>query len=110
MSDKFCLLTLPLDAGKRALELSERDKSLPHMHQDAKVEFSGRRDRFEGRDERRGRRGHGGERRDRFDRGERGGFGSKSRGSSHGRPRVHTSTKRNNQASLFKKKSGGEEY
>lgn len=34
MADKFCLVSLPADAGRKALALSEKDKSLPHMHQD----------------------------------------------------------------------------
>ncbi len=36
MSDRFCLLSLPTEAGKHALELSRADSSLPHMHQDTK--------------------------------------------------------------------------
>ena len=37
MADRFCLLTLPLEAGKHALDLSRNDSSLPHMHQDSKT-------------------------------------------------------------------------
>ena len=36
MSDRFCLLSLPTEVGKHALELSRADSSLPHMHQDTK--------------------------------------------------------------------------
>jgi len=88
MADKFCLVSLPIDAGKKALELSESDHSLPHMHQDSKAgggegrggrggrggfgggrSFGGRGDSFGGR------RGFGGGR-DRDDRGGRsGGYG-----------------------------------
>ena len=51
MADKFCLLSLPADDGRRAIELSERDRSLPHMHLDTKVTGGGlgERDSF-GRD------------------------------------------------------------
>ncbi len=38
MADKFCLVSLPVDAARRALEYSRRDKSLPHIHVDEKEE------------------------------------------------------------------------
>lgn len=37
MADKFCLVNLPIADGKKALELSQSDSSLPHMHQDTKA-------------------------------------------------------------------------
>lgn len=139
MADNFCLLSLPADDARRAIELSERDKSLPHMHVDAKVSIGGddeggrrggrghgdrggRRDGF-GRDRGYGRdrdRGFGGRDRDRGfggrDRDRDGGrFGrdrdrDRSRGGSHSRPNVHTATQRRGSASFFKKSSGATEY
>ena len=131
MADKFCLLTLPKEAGERALELSKDDPSLPHMHVDSKS-VSGRDDEdFAGRRRRagRGRGGFGRDRggrhfgsdryavgRDRDDRrssdDHRGGFkSSKARGGSHTRAGIHTATQRSGGgfAALFKK-SGSEEY
>lgn len=129
MADNFCLLSLPADDARRAIELSEKDKSLPHMHVDTKVSFG---DDDEGG--RRGGRGHGSDRgsrrggfgrdrerggrdRDRFGRGDRDGSSrgsrgrdrDRSRGASHSRPNVHTSTQRSGSASFFKK-SGATEY
>ena len=46
MADRFCLLSLPVEAGKKALELSASDSGIPHMHQDTKVDFAGRGDSF----------------------------------------------------------------
>ncbi|WP_439800334.1 DEAD/DEAH box helicase [Treponema sp.] len=115
MADKFCLLTLPADDGRKAIELSERDRSLPHMHLDTKVTGAGLGDRDSfGRDRgsRRGGRGRDrgfgrdrdfGGRRDR-DR-DRGGF----RGGSHARAGVHTATQRSGSSSFFKK-SDAQEY
>ena len=123
MADNFCLLSLPADDARRAIELSEKDKSLPHMHIDTKVAIGdgneggrrggrgrgdrgGRRDRGFGRDR---ERGFGGRDRDRdggrFDRNR-----DRSRGGSHCRPNVHTATQRRGSASFFKKSSGATEY
>ncbi len=132
MADNFCLLSLPADDARRAIELSEKDKSLPHMHVDTKVSLSGdeggsrrggrnrgdrpgRRDGGFGRDRDRGfggrdrDRGFGGRDRD------AGRFGrerdrDRPRGGNHGRPNVHTSTQRSGSASFFKKSSGATEY
>ena len=123
MADKFCLLSLPSDAARRAIELSQSDNSLPHIHEDVRASggrsegghrFGGR--RFGG--ERFGGDRFGGERdryavgrgdRDRHHERERGGFRSRAKGGSHTRPGVHTATQRSGQAALFKK-SYAEEY
>lgn len=121
MADNFCLLSLPADDARRAIELSEKDKSLPHMHIDTKVAIGdgnegGRRG---GRGDRGGRRnggfgrdrerGFGGRDRDR-DGGRFGRDRDRSRGGSHSRPNVHTATQRRGSASFFKKSSGATEY
>jgi ATP-dependent RNA helicase DeaD len=41
VADKFSLVSLPVEAARRALEYSRRDKSLPHMHVDQKEERAG---------------------------------------------------------------------
>ena len=123
MADNFCLLSLPADDARRAIELSEKDKSLPHMHIDTKVAIGdgneGGRRGGRGRGDRGGRRnggfgrdrerGFGGRDRDRdggrFDRNR-----DRSRGGSHCRPNVHTATQRRGSASFFKKSSGATEY
>ncbi|WP_413083764.1 DEAD/DEAH box helicase [Treponema sp.] len=135
MADNFCLLSLPADDARRAIELSEKDKSLPHMHVDTKVAIGGdeggsrrggrgrgdrggRRDGGFGRDRDRSfGRDRGGRDRDRgFGRDRDGGrFGrdrdrDRSRGGSHSRPNVHTATQRSGSASFFKKSSGTTEY
>ena len=129
MADNFCLLSLPADDARRAIELSEKDKSLPHMHIDTKVAIGGGdeggrrggrgrgdrggrrnggfgRDRGFGGD---GERGFGGRDRDR-DGGRFGRDRDRSRGGSHSRPNVHTATQRRGSASFFKKSSGATEY
>ena len=85
MADKFCLVSLPIEAGKKALALSESDHSLPHMHQDVKAGGEGRGGRggrggFGGG--RGGDRGFGG-RGDSFG-GRRGGYGSHGDGEGRG--------------------------
>ena len=123
MADRFCLLSLPGDAARRAIELSQNDRSLPHMHEDVRASggrsdggrrfgggrFGGDRfssDRFGGEHERyavgRGDRERHHER-------ERGGFRSRAKGGSHTRPGVHTATQRSGQAALYKKSSFGDE-
>lgn len=136
MADKFCLLSLPKEAGERALLLSKTDQSIPHMHVDSKSVSSGEsvsaRGDFESRRDRGGRRG-GGHGRGRFGGGRFGGdrfgsdkFGSrdrdrfgdgdrkdrsKAKGGSHTRNNVHASTQRSSRGSAaLYKKSGGEEY
>lgn len=129
MADNFCLLSLPADDARRAIELSEKDKSLPHMHIDTKVAIGdgneggrrggrgrgdrgGRRNVGFGRDRgfgRDGERGFGGRDRDR-DGGRFGRDRDRSRGGSHSRPNVHTATQRRGSASFFKKSSGATEY
>jgi ATP-dependent RNA helicase DeaD len=36
MTENFSLVSLPADAGRKALDKSQRDKKLPHMHIDTK--------------------------------------------------------------------------
>jgi ATP-dependent RNA helicase DeaD len=109
MANKFCLLSLPVDDGRRAIELSERDKSLPHMHQDTKVSGGIERD-FGSRGGRRRseRRDFGGRERERDRRGGRGRERSFREGS--GRDRFRAPTQRSGSASFFKKSSGSQEY
>ncbi len=106
MSDKFCLLSLPQEAGKKALEMAAQDKSLPHMHEDTKVRVS-----YESRGE-----GFSGERRGR---GTGGKSGRRSNASNSGERKAyprqekkggHTATKRNSKAAIFKKSSQAVEY
>ena len=115
MADKFCLLNLPLEEGKRAIEMSQSDSSMPHIHQDTKVkvDFGGREERSRNFDD----RDRGG-----FSRGrsrERSKFSGSGRGhdskrfggkKSNSRPGVHTATQREGQAALFKKSSKSNEY
>ena len=111
MADMFCLVSLPADAARKAIELSKNDETIPHIHEDVKAsgvkkgrdrKFDDDGDRFAvGRGERDRRRSRG-------DR-DNGGSRSRAKGGSHTRPGVHTATKRNGQASLYKK-SGAEEY
>lgn len=133
MADKFCLLSLPKEAGEKAIALSKEDSSVPHIHLDSKSvsgggsvsareDYSSRRGggRRGGRE--RGERRFGGERfgGDRFavgrgeeDRRGREGksFRSKAKGERHGRANVHTATQRSSRGSAaLYKKSGAEEY
>ena len=133
MSDRFCLLSLPTEAGKHALELSRADSSLPHMHQDTKsggddgADFKSyaprRRRSFSDDRPSRERRSFArddfgdsfdkgsfrdsGNRRSEFrDRGDRDRIRSRDRDrerSSNGRPNVHTATQRNSHSSYFKR-------
>jgi ATP-dependent RNA helicase DeaD len=138
MAERFCLVTLPKEAGERALDLSKMDTSLPHMHVDSKSVQGGDSygDDFGGRSgrSRRGRRGgrdrdrdggFGRERRfggdryavargddDDWGRADRGrGFSSRAKGGSHTRPGIHTATQRSGggMAALYKK-GGADEY
>lgn len=114
MSEKFCLVSLPVEAGKKALELAARDKKLPHMHQDIKnggikgsgrthIDFDGKRqERYSvAKGERKGRRDSGRS------------FGGKSksgRRNDHSRANVHTPTERQGSAGLYKKNRKSDEY
>ncbi len=121
MADKFCLLSLPSEAGKRALDLSKSNPKLPHMHQDTRSSgadsadrsFSGGRSGKRGFDGGKGKsfggRDGGRDRREGRDNGRRD-FNGKSRSNSHTRPNVHTATKRNSQAALYKKSANAEEF
>ena len=128
MADNFCLLSLPKAAGEKALEISNRDKSVPHMHVDSKSVMAGDDDEVPSRKRRGKGDGSRGSSRtaskansDRYavaKRGERkrdgeGKKGSKSKAkdSKHGRANVHTATQRSSRGSAaLYKKSGGEEY
>jgi len=121
MADKFCLLSLPTEAGKKAIDMSKDNPKLPHMHQDTRSSGSDSADRSHGPDHSSRSRGNfggdkyksfKGSRSDRGDRrdGGRRDFGSKSKGGSHTRPNVHTATKRNSQAALYKKSANAEEF
>ncbi len=110
MADMFCLLSLPAEAARKAIDLSKNDESLPHIHEDVKASGGKRGSRRFDDDDRYavGR----GERDRRHGRGDRdgGGFRSHAKGGSHARPGVHTATQRNGRASLYKKSSAAEEY
>ena len=115
VTQNFSLVSLPVNAADRVLEMARRDSSIPHVHVDSKAGsdredsyddergFGRRRGGF-GRGEGRGgfgggsrfgRRGERGERSER--RGDRGGFKS-----DHARKNVHTPTERVG-ASAYKK-------
>ncbi|MCQ2585012.1 MAG: DEAD/DEAH box helicase [Treponema sp.] len=124
MAREFSLVSLPKESAKKALEMAQRNKNLPHMHIDTKGEpdrsprrRGAFRDRPEGIGERRdgeGRRsrdGAEGRRERRFDdrkreegrKGDR--DGQRREGRSKGnRPNTHTQSTRN-AASLYKKSS-----
>lgn len=113
MAREFSLVNLPKEAAKKAVEISKRDKSIPHIHLDVKtgdLDRSPRRkgyfkndeggERKEGRD-RDGRRGGRPDRERDGKKESRGGDRGRSKGS---RPNVHTQSTRN-AASLYKKSS-----
>ncbi len=130
MADNFCLLSLPKAAGEKALEISNRDKSVPHMHVDSKSVMAG--DGNEDESYSRKRRGRGDSSRgssraaskagsDRYavakrEERKRGGDspkGSRSKGkeTKHGRANVHNATQRSTRGSAaLYKKGGSEEY
>ena len=112
VTENFSLVSLPPDAAMRALDMTKRDRQLPHMHIDTKAndfaEVSGKRGgrNFQGgrRFDRpfkqdRGERGDRGERRGGFDR------GSRREGSSrHSRQKEMMPMQyRTSNASLYKK-------
>jgi ATP-dependent RNA helicase DeaD len=117
ISANFTLLSLPAASAKKALELSKRDSSIPHMHADTKDGgFDGGRNGTRGdrtfREDRGGRRSGFGERgsrdsRGKFGRSDKSSSGGYSGGSykSHGRPNVHTPTERSGSAGLYRRKS-----
>lgn len=49
VKDSFSLVSLPVEAADRALEMSQRDSSVPHMHLDEKPAGGGRGGRRKGR-------------------------------------------------------------
>ncbi|MCR5605794.1 MAG: DEAD/DEAH box helicase [Treponema sp.] len=108
VSDSFSLVSLPTSSARLALDMAQRDSSMPHMHVDTK-DSSSRRGGF------RGGRFSNGERSNRFSGGRRGGRdSSRSHGgkssraaysSNHARANVHTPTERNSNAGLYKKTS-----
>ncbi len=130
MAQQFTLLNLPIEAAKRAIEMSQNDNQLPHMHLDAKNdEKQGR--RRSPRGSRGGDRGGRGGR-DRDNRDNKDGLNfhregrdfsdrrnSRSRSSDRGfdrssdsfregrskgsRPNYHTQSERNGSASLYKR-------
>ena len=131
MADKFCLMSIPTEAARKAIELSSSDSMIPHIHEDVKAGrssssrggrgrdrggFGRDRDRGFGRDRGGFGRDRGGFGRDR-DRGfgrDRGGFGrdrDRDRGFGHSNARagVHTATQRSGSSSYFKS-SKADEY
>ncbi len=112
----FSLVSLPSSEGTRALDMSKRDSSMPHMHIDIKDEGKGSRRGNRGGSRFRDREHDGFGSEDRFavGRSRRGGhegrrespFGGRSGGfrSSHGRPNVHVPTERAGSAGLYKRK------
>ncbi len=124
MADNFCLLSLPKAAGEKALEISSRDKSVPHMHVDSKSVMANDDDESYSRKKRgRGEGSRGSSRggSDRYavakkDERKRGGDspkGSRSKGkeTKHGRANVHNATQRSTRGSAaLYKKGGSEEY
>ena len=128
MADNFCLLSLPKAAGEKALEISNRDKSVPHMHVDSKSvmanddeESYSRKKRGRGDGSRGSSRSssRGGSDRYAVARKEEGRRGrdsqkasrSKGKESKHGRANVHNATQRSTRgAAALYKKAGSEEY
>ncbi len=129
MADKFCLLSIPTEAARKAIELSSSDSMIPHIHEDVKAGRNGARggrgrDRGFGRDRDFGR-SRGGFSRDRDrgfgrdrDRGFRrdrdhdrfgGRSGERGFGSSNARAGIHTATQRSGSSSYFKS-SRADEY
>ncbi|MBR2362330.1 MAG: DEAD/DEAH box helicase [Spirochaetaceae bacterium] len=49
VKDSFSLVSLPIEAADRALEMSQRDNSVPHMHLDEKPAGAGKGGRRKGR-------------------------------------------------------------
>ncbi len=122
MANKFCLLSLPTEAARKAIEISASDSMIPHIHEDVKASSDhgrgghrggrdfgdrfGGHDRYSvGRDRERSRGGRHGRDRDFGGRGE-----SRARGGSHTRAGVHTATQRSGSAAFFKKSGAAEEY
>ena len=113
MSDKFCLVTLPKEAGLKALGLSRNDSTVPHMHQDVRTEGSRRGGVFEGGRESRGGFGGRGEVRGGGFGGRDFGRGDRNRDRGNGRNgrggrNFHNQTNRNSKAAIYRK--GSEEY
>ena len=114
MADMFCLLSLPKEAGEKALALSAQDHSLPHIHVDSKSISDGtsysKKEFSKGeKEKRRGEKSFSAKKFESVnqkERGERSERGAKT----HARKNVHTPTQRTSRgsAALFKKSS--EEY
>ncbi|MBQ9238850.1 MAG: DEAD/DEAH box helicase [Treponema sp.] len=105
MAASFTLVSLPVDAAKKAIDISQREAAVPHMHLDVKDggtrsgRRSERRSRFS--DDSFGGHNHFSDWRHSFrERGPREERGSRS----HARPNVHTPTERNS-ASFYRKRS-----
>lgn len=126
MADNFCLLSLPKAAGEKALEISNRDKTVPHMHVDSKSVMAGDGNEEESYSRKKRSRGEGSRSSsrassDRYavakkEERKRGGDSqktsrSKGKETRHGRSNVHNATQRSTRGSAaLYKKSGGEEY
>ncbi len=108
MADRFCLVSLPKEKALKVLDMVSNDKSLPHMHQDSKVtvEYSERtrveksvRNNLHKDEKRNYRKGS-----------EINPKTSGDKGKSHARARVHTGTKRNSKAAIYKKSANAVEF
>jgi len=101
MAANFTLLSLPADSAKKALELSKRGGDVPHIHVDSKSQGFEKKARSSFRSD--GESFGGKKRVGRFERSS-GGFAEK-KFRPHGRPNVHTPTKRSGSAGLYRRKS-----
>ena len=108
MADRFCLVSLPKEKALKVLDMVSNDKSLPHMHQDSKVtvEYSERnkveksvRNNLHKDEKRTYRKGS-----------EINPKASGDKGRNHSRARVHTGTKRNSKAAIYKKSANAVEF
>jgi ATP-dependent RNA helicase DeaD len=98
ISANFSLVSLPVSAGNKALDMLKHDKTLPHMHIDSRAgEGSGSDRRHEGRNR------SDSEYRSRPARS----FGGRSGG--HSRINVHVPTERRGNAALYKRRASGAE-
>ena len=112
MADRFCLLSLPADDARRALELSRGDRSLPHMHLDTKVQGTATRPSFDRGWSERPRQDSWGERdRDRgFSHGPGAGPRRERTSRAKSSSQVHTGTQRSSSSSFFKRADKFQEY
>ncbi len=121
MADKFCLISLPKEAALKALELSAKDQSLPHIHQDvmnggkilaegeASTSHKPSRSSSRGGRYRKESDSKAFAPRERSSRKRDGEPTRKSaaKGKSRAKPGVHTPTERRSGAGLYRKKSAG---